>query len=81
MIRIGHDTSGTGDAWFLDKVIIKDPEEGEKQFTFLCDRYCELCCQSINQLISQTINQSISLSINQSINRCSIQSIFHSSNH
>ena len=38
MIRIGHDESGMGDAWFLDKVIIKDPEKSDNQFTFLCNR-------------------------------------------
>ena len=39
MIRIGHDCAGSNDAWYLEKVIIKDPEDVEKQFTFLCERY------------------------------------------
>ena len=37
-IRIGHDGSGSSDGWFLDKVIIQDPEHEEKKFTFICNR-------------------------------------------
>ena len=58
MIRIGHDTSGTGDAWFLDKVIIKDPEESEKQFTFLCNRYLIQRIQFLYNSIIQLANYS-----------------------
>eukprot|EP00794_Sanderia_malayensis_P016965 gene16965-18674_t len=39
MIRIGHDAAGLGDAWFLDKVLIANPENVEQKFTFLCDRW------------------------------------------
>ena len=38
MIRIGHDEAGLGDAWFLDKVLIKNPEQTDQNFTFLCGR-------------------------------------------
>ena len=58
MIRIGHDTSGTGDAWFLDKVIIKDPEENEKQFTFLCNRYLRQRIQFLYNSVIQSGNHS-----------------------
>ncbi|XP_029211921.2 uncharacterized protein LOC114975839 isoform X2 [Acropora millepora] len=36
-IRIGHDNSGFGAAWFLDKVTIEDPKTGE--ITFSCQRW------------------------------------------
>ncbi|XP_074618352.1 lipoxygenase homology domain-containing protein 1-like isoform X3 [Acropora palmata] len=36
-IRIGHDNSGFGAAWFLDKVTIEDPKTGK--ITFSCQRW------------------------------------------
>ena len=38
-IRIGHDGKGPGAGWFLDKVVIKDPNDPLKEFNFPCERY------------------------------------------
>ncbi|XP_072029400.1 uncharacterized protein [Amphiura filiformis] len=37
-IKIGHDNSGAGPAWFLDKVVVDNEEDGAT-FTFACDRW------------------------------------------
>uniref|UniRef100_A0A6B2KXQ4 PLAT domain-containing protein n=1 Tax=Arcella intermedia TaxID=1963864 RepID=A0A6B2KXQ4_9EUKA len=37
-ILIGHDNSGVGPGWFLDKVIIKDPQTNQQVF-FLCGKW------------------------------------------
>lgn len=37
-IRIGHDGKGSGSAWYLNKVVIKDPEDNTKVFEFPCER-------------------------------------------
>lgn len=37
-IRIGHDGKGPGAGWFLDKVVIKDPNDPLKEFNFPCER-------------------------------------------
>ncbi|XP_068705662.1 uncharacterized protein [Montipora foliosa] len=37
-IRIGHDNSGFGAAWFLDKVTVEDPNTG-KEVIFSCQRW------------------------------------------
>ena len=37
-IRIGHDGSGFGAGWFLDKVVIKQIGEPIFDKTFLCER-------------------------------------------
>ena len=37
-IRIGHDGKGSSDGWFLDKVIITEPQE-QKEYPFLCNRW------------------------------------------
>lgn len=38
-VRVGHDSSGPGAGWFLDKVVIKDPEDGTKEYVFPCNRW------------------------------------------
>ena len=38
-VRVGHDSSGPGAGWFLDKVVIKDPEDGTKEYVFPCNRF------------------------------------------
>ncbi len=37
-IRIGHESSGGGNGWFLEKVVIKEAPDAEKQFVFECNR-------------------------------------------
>ena len=37
-VRVGHDSSGAGAGWFLDKVVIKDPEDNTKEYVFPCGR-------------------------------------------
>lgn len=37
-IRIGHDGSGPGAGWFLDKVVITDPTDPGKEYNFPCER-------------------------------------------
>ena len=44
-VRVGHDSSGPGAGWFLDKVVIKDPEDNTKEYVFPCNR-CELSLAS-----------------------------------
>ena len=36
-IRIGHNGNNSGDGWFLEKVIIQDPQT-KANYTFLCNR-------------------------------------------
>ena len=38
-IRVGHDGSGPGAGWFLDKIVITDPNDPTKEFSFPCERY------------------------------------------
>lgn len=38
-VRVGHDSTGPGSGWFLDKVVIKDPEESTKEYVFPCNRF------------------------------------------
>lgn len=40
-IRIGHDNSGTGPGWFLDKVIIQklNSDKTKNDTEFVCGRY------------------------------------------
>ena len=38
-VRVGHDSSGPGAGWFLDKVVIKDPEDNTKEHVFPCNRF------------------------------------------
>ena len=40
-IRIGHDNSGIGPGWFLDKILITNPAS-EKQWFFICGRWLDL---------------------------------------
>ncbi|ESO99261.1 hypothetical protein LOTGIDRAFT_141911, partial [Lottia gigantea] len=37
-IKIGHDNTGTGPGWFLDKVTIDIPSEG-RRYEFVCNRW------------------------------------------
>lgn len=37
-IRIGHDNSGGGPAWYLDKVVIEDTEDSNR-YEFECDKW------------------------------------------
>ena len=37
-VRVGHDSTGPGSGWFLDKVVIKDPEDSTKEYVFPCNR-------------------------------------------
>jgi hypothetical protein len=39
-IRIGHDGTGFGSGWFLDKVYVINPLTGQ-QFAFLCGRWLD----------------------------------------
>lgn len=41
-IRIGHDNTGTGPGWFLDKVVVKNIDQPKGQTEFVCGRYCGL---------------------------------------
>ena len=36
-VRVGHDSTGPGSGWFLDKVVIKDPEDSTKEHVFPCN--------------------------------------------
>ena len=38
-VRVGHDSTGPGSGWFLDKVVIKDPEDNTKEYVFPCNRF------------------------------------------
>ncbi|XP_013396607.1 lipoxygenase homology domain-containing protein 1 isoform X2 [Lingula anatina] len=38
-VVVGHDGTGAGSGWFLDKVVIKDPQDHE--YTFECDRWLD----------------------------------------
>ena len=38
-VRVGHDSSGPGSGWFLDKIVVRDPEDNTKEFLFPCNRY------------------------------------------
>eukprot|EP00795_Rhopilema_esculentum_P007526 gene7526-13307_t len=39
-ILVGHDSEGNTPGWFLEKIIVKDPEEG-KEYSFPCRRYLD----------------------------------------
>ena len=38
-VRVGHDSTGPGSGWFLDKVVIKDPEDNTREYVFPCNRF------------------------------------------
>ena len=38
-VRVGHDGTGPGAGWFLDKVVIQDPQDDTKEYSFPCGRY------------------------------------------
>ena len=35
---IGHDATGSGNGWFLEKVVIKENEHAADEYIFPCDR-------------------------------------------
>lgn len=37
-IRIGHDGRGAGAGWFLDKVVVRHPQEAKYDTVFECNR-------------------------------------------
>ena len=39
-VRIGHDNSGAGPGWFLDKIVVEDPHSS-KTYEFPCDRWLD----------------------------------------
>ena len=38
-VTVGHDGTGRGAGWFLEKLIILDPADAEQSTTFECNRY------------------------------------------
>lgn len=50
-VRVGHDSSGAGAGWFLDKVVIKDPEDNTKEYVFPCNRFGKFTVQRRNTLL------------------------------
>ena len=38
-VRVGHDSTGPGSGWFLDKVVVKDPQDNTKEYVFPCNRF------------------------------------------
>jgi hypothetical protein len=39
-IHIGHDNSGAGPGWFLDRVVVQNPADGS-EFVFPCERWLD----------------------------------------
>ena len=40
-IRIGHDGSGGGDGWFLDKVVVRQVDKPDTETLFECGRWLD----------------------------------------
>ena len=38
-VVVGHDGSGAGNGWLLDKVVVRQSEESTKEFVFNHERY------------------------------------------
>ena len=38
-VRVGHDSTGPGSGWFLDRIVVKDPEDNTKEYVFPCNRF------------------------------------------
>ncbi|CAD5121003.1 DgyrCDS9547 [Dimorphilus gyrociliatus] len=57
-IEIGHDDSGPGSGWFLDRVVIFCPATGIEQF-FLCDKW--LATDEGDGLIERTLFENTSM--------------------
>lgn len=49
-VRVGHDSTGPGSGWFLDKVVIKDPEDSTKEYVFPCCRFEIVCPTALTSL-------------------------------
>ena len=49
-VRVGHDSTGPGSGWFLDKVVIKDPEDSAKEYVFPCSRFAIVCLRALTSL-------------------------------
>ena len=37
-VRTGHDGKGSGAGWYLDRVMVREADNPEKEFAFQCDR-------------------------------------------
>ena len=57
-IDIGHDNSGPGPGWFLDKVVVKCASAGMEQ-TFLCNKW--LALSEADGIIERTLYETKSL--------------------
>lgn len=40
-VIIGHDGKGFGAGWFMDKVVIKESADAEREFIFMCNRWLD----------------------------------------
>ncbi|XP_078666046.1 lipoxygenase homology domain-containing protein 1-like isoform X1 [Branchiostoma floridae x Branchiostoma belcheri] len=40
-VRIGHDGTGSGSGWFLDKVVVREHGKMKSEMTFACDRWLD----------------------------------------
>ena len=40
-VIVGHDGHEAGQGWFLDKVVVKEAEEVDREFVFLCGRWLD----------------------------------------
>lgn len=62
-IRIGHDSRGSGAGWFLDKVVIRDPQDDSKAYEFACNRFVQFvlckdnCFQQFLKYVSKFPNK------------------------
>ena len=37
-VKVTHDGAGVGSGWLLDKVIVKESEDADKQYVFNCGK-------------------------------------------
>ncbi|KAI8493666.1 Lipoxygenase y domain-containing protein 1, partial [Branchiostoma belcheri] len=40
-VRIGHDGTGSGSGWYLDKVVVREHGKMKSEMTFACDRWLD----------------------------------------
>lgn len=40
-VVLGHDGTGIGSGWFLEKVVVKEKENAKKEVIFPCDRWLD----------------------------------------
>ena len=73
-VRVGHDSSGPGSGWFLDKVVVKDPEDSTKEYVFPCSRFAIVCLTALTSL--RLYPQHSQIPSNGNVNEF-IQRIFH----